>query len=68
MALTQTDLAALDKAIAGAELTVNVDGASVTYRSVQELRDARKHVASVLATQTGTRRGVFHFTPVGRRD
>lgn len=68
MALSQTDLDALDAAIAGAVLTVEVDGRRVTYRSILELKRAREHVASVIATASGRRRSVFHFTPAGRRD
>jgi hypothetical protein len=68
MALSQSDLDALDAAIASAELTVTVDGKSVTYRSITELKRAREHVASVLAAQSGRRRSVFYFTPAGRRD
>jgi len=63
MALTQTDLDNLDAAIAGAELTVEVNGRRVTYRSIDELMRARAHVASLVAagtTQgTATRRGTF---------
>lgn len=68
MALSQTDLDALDAAIAGAELTVTVDGKSVTYRSINELRRAREHVAGVISAASGTRRTAFYFTPTGRRD
>lgn len=68
MALSQTDLDALDAAIANAELTVSVEGRSVTYRSISELKRAREHVAGVIAASAGSRRGVFYFTPAGRRD
>lgn len=68
MALSQSDLDALDSAIAGAELTVSVDGKSITYRSIGELKRAREHVANMIAAASGLRRGVFYFTPAGRRD
>ena len=68
MALTQSDLDALDSAIAGAELTVTVDGKSVTYRSISALKRARAHVAGVIATASGRRRGGFYFTRAGSRD
>lgn len=60
MALSQTDLDALDAAIAQGELRVEMSGRSVTYRSVGELIAARNHVASVLsaAGATGGRRAV----------
>lgn len=68
MALTQTDIDALDKAIASGELTVSVDGKSVTYRSIGELKRARDHVSGVLKASTGIRRSVFYFTKAGSRD
>lgn len=48
MALTQTDLDALDRAIATGELEVEFDGMRRRYRSVSELLAARAHVASVI--------------------
>lgn len=51
MALTQTDLDALDVAIATGELTVEFNGRRVTYRSVPELLQARAHVAALLSAQ-----------------
>ena len=68
MALTQADIDALDAAIAHAELTVTVEGRSVTYRSVSELKRAREHVAAQVAVASGKRRAVYYFTPGGRRD
>lgn len=68
MSLTQTDLDALDRAIASAELTVTVDGKSVTYRSISELKRAREHVAGVISAATGRRRSAFYFTKAGSRD
>ena len=47
--LTQTDLNALDQAIATGELTVEMNGRRVTYRSVPELLQARAHVAAQVA-------------------
>lgn len=49
MALTQSDLDRLDKAIATGELEVEFDGMRRRYRSVPELISARNHVASVLS-------------------
>lgn len=68
MALTQTDIDALDRAIASGELTVTVDGKSVTYRSISELKRARDHVSGVIATSAGRRRSVFYYTKAGSRD
>lgn len=57
MALTQADLDALDTAIAGAELEVEVDGRRTKYRSIDELKKARAHVAGLLAGNTGAAAG-----------
>jgi hypothetical protein len=67
MALSQSDLDALDAAIASSELEVELDGRRVRYRSTADLLAARRHVATVLAdaaaaTASGTRRGsAFRF-------
>ncbi|MGQ5525541.1 phage head-tail joining protein [Chitinimonas sp. PSY-7] len=49
MALSLSDLDNLDAAIATGELSVVINGRSITYRSVSELLKARSHVANVLA-------------------
>lgn len=49
MALSQTDLDALDTAIAASELEVELEGRRVRYRSIDELLKARAHVAGVIA-------------------
>ena len=49
MALSQSDLDALDAAIASSELEVELDGRRVRYRSTADLLAARRHVAAVLA-------------------
>lgn len=59
MALTSSDLAALDAAIAMGELEVEVAGRRVRYRSVDELIKARAHVAGVLA-QSEARMGAAY--------
>lgn len=65
MALTQTDLDALDSAIARSELEVEQGGRRVRFRSMSELLAARTHVASVLAgasTARGTGSFQYMFT------
>lgn len=57
MALTQADLDALDRAIASSTLEVQLDGRRVKYRSMDELLQARSHVAAQLASAAG--RGGF---------
>lgn len=60
MALTQTDLDALDAAIASSALEVRLEGRSVKYRSTEELLKARAHVAELLRSSTA-RRSSFRF-------
>ena len=55
MALTTEDLDILDEAIATGELTVKMDGREVTYRSIAELREARRHVNRVINANNGRR-------------
>lgn len=55
MPLTQTDLEALDTAIAKSELEVELEGRRVRYRSMSELLAARAHVAGVVAGATKRR-------------
>jgi hypothetical protein len=57
MALTQTDLDALDAAIASGERRVTVDGRTVEYHSLAELLQARAHAAQVLSNAGGQRSG-----------
>ena len=69
MALTQSDLDALDTAIASSELDVRLEGRSVKYRSTDELLKARAHVAAVLNTgAAGTSRSSFRFAFTTQRD
>lgn len=64
---TQADIDALDAAIARSELKVEIDGRSVTYRSVDELIAARRHLVDVLAAASTTRRRVFQFRMTTQR-
>ena len=48
MAFTSTDLDRIERAIATGELTVTVDGETVTYRSVSELIKARDMIRGAL--------------------
>lgn len=62
MAFTSTDLAAVDSAIASGELTVEVNGKRVTYRSFSELEQARRLIMADIAGTAGTsstRRGSY---------
>lgn len=63
MAFSQTDLTNIDAAIATGELSVEVNGRKVVYRSVDELLKARKTITTVLAesgaSNAGVRRGAF---------
>lgn len=66
MALTQSDLDALDQAIATGELTVEHNGRRITYRSIAELKAARAHVAAQLSAAANAGRAApgavrYHF-------
>lgn len=68
MALTQTDLDALDAAIASSELEVEINGRRVKYRSTGELVRARAHVDQVLRNSgTTTQRASLRYNFVGQR-
>lgn len=65
MSFTSADLAAVDAAIATGELTVEVNGRRVTYRSMDDLERARTLIKGDLAAQSpnaGTRRGSYRVT------
>lgn len=69
MALTQADVDRLDLAIAGSTLEVEVDGRRIKYRSIAELKDARAHIADVVAASARTtQRSTFFFTPTMGRE
>jgi len=65
MAFTQTDIDALDRAIASGELTVETAGRRIVYRSVDELKAARSMITAEIATaasgRTAKRRFRFNF-------
>lgn len=57
MALTQTDLDAINTAIASGELTVRTsNGSQVTYRSMDELVKARELAKADIAASASTSR------------
>lgn len=62
MAFNQTDLDNINAAIATGELTVEVGGRKVTYRSMDDLMKARSLIQSELPTGVGHRRGAFRVT------
>lgn len=62
MAFTQTDLDNINAAVGTGELSVEVNGRKVVYRSIDDLVKARNLIANDLAavSTTGTvRRGSF---------
>ena len=66
MAFTQTDLDNINAAIATGELSVEVNGRKVVYRSVDDLLKARSIIADDIAAAasaaSGSRRGSFRVT------
>ena len=63
MALTKSDLDALDIAIASGALSVEFDGRRMTYQTTSQMITAREHVAKVVNGSTSTTRGpgVYRF-------
>lgn len=55
MAYTKDDLDIIDEAIASGELTVKIDGREVTYRSINDLLKARRHIVRIIGLQSGIR-------------
>lgn len=53
MAFQQSDIDALDRAIASGELMVTYNGRSTTFRSIKDLTAARDLVQRALANQQG---------------
>lgn len=67
MAFTQTDLDNINAAIATGELSVEVNGRKVQYRSMDDLMKARDVISTDLAsaaasTTSSTRRGSYRVT------
>lgn len=65
MALTQSDLDALDRAIASGTLSVEFDGRKMTYQSTSQMIAARNHAATVInagARNRGPALFKFRFT------
>lgn len=66
MAFTQTDLDNINAAIATGEMSVEVNGRKVVYRSMSDLLKARTTIASDLsgaqAIVNGARRGSYRVT------
>jgi hypothetical protein len=61
MAWTQTQLDAVEAAIASGELTVRFGDRTVTYRSMDELLQARAVIKDSLAAEAGTTINRFSF-------
>lgn len=61
------EIAELDRAIGTGELTIESEGERVTYRSMSDLKEARRHFASLAASANpATARGSsFGFSAVG---
>ncbi|MFL0825158.1 phage head-tail joining protein [Vibrio parahaemolyticus] len=59
MAFSKDDIDVLDEAIVTGELTVKINGREVTYRSIKELREARRMVLRMIARQSGVRISAF---------
>lgn len=61
MAWTQAQLDAIESAIASGELTVRFGDRTVTYRSMEELLQARGVIKEALAAESGTTTDRFSY-------
>lgn len=59
MAFTTEDIDALDEAIASGELTVKIDGREITYRSLNDLLKAKRHIQRTIAKLKGHKPRAF---------
>jgi len=66
MAWTQTQLDAVEAAIASGELTVRFGDRTVTYRSMDELLQARGIIRDSLAAEAGTATDRFSFAQTSK--
>ena len=70
MAFSTTDLDSINAAIASGELTVSVQGRTVTYRSIDDLLKARQAIEEGLRSQSAAprvRTGYFTFATARER-
>jgi hypothetical protein len=54
MAFTQSDLDAINAAIASGSLSVSFSDRTITYRSINSLIKAKSHIAAELAASSGS--------------
>jgi hypothetical protein len=66
MAWTQTQLDAVEAAIASGELTVRFGDRTVTYRSMDELLQARAVIRDALVAEAGTATDRFSFSQTSK--
>ncbi|MGL5285668.1 MAG: phage head-tail joining protein [Aeromonas sp.] len=59
MAFTLEDLTNINEALASGELTVMVNGRQVTYRTIKELLEAKRHIQGELDAAAGKRKSPF---------
>ncbi len=66
MAWTQQQLDAVEAAIASGELIVRFGDRTVTYRSMEELLQARAVIQEALAAESGTTTDRFSFAQTSK--
>jgi len=66
MAWTETHLEAIEAAIASGELTVRFGDRTVTYRSMDELLQARALIREALAAKSGAAADRFSFAQTSK--
>ncbi len=66
MAWSQAQIDAIEAAIASGELTVRFGDRTVTYRSMEELLQARSLIKEALAAESGTATDRFSFAQTSK--
>jgi len=61
MAFTKDDVDAIDAGIASGELTVEIDGRKVSYRSIPELKRAKAHILENLSVSELSNLGIHRI-------
>lgn len=63
--ISAATLAKIDAAIASSVMEIEVDGIRTRYRSVEEMKAARQHIADMLATTGAVRKPATRYFRLG---
>ena len=65
LTINATTLAKIDAAIASSVMEIEVDGIRTRYRSVEEMKSARQHIADMLASTSAVRKPATRYFRFG---